>query len=344
LFVLQPRLAAISGVVSRDDTGEPLEGARIDVAGSGQWHAFSDQDGHYIIDAAVGEYQVSVSLAGFPDQIESAVATMAGAQTSVDFALVTPPGTLDVSPIAHHFGAIDNHQISPPLEVTVNNVASEPARVLDLAGLEISGDAPFDIGAAGTCDTQTALAPLESCTLEVFFAPVVSGNYQAAVEIATTDQQSATINVTGTGLPIVPADLVIEPSTLEFDETFAGGNRFEILTVTNAAEGDAMSLVLTQLEVIAGTSSFTSDTGTCKPGLALAPGHSCTMVIQFNPSAASAYTGVFRVGVEGQHRNIGLSGRGVDPPPDIFEDRFEGPASQEDHLISDTGPSNLDIE
>lgn len=344
LFVLQPRLASIAGVVTRDDTGELLEGARIDVSGPGEWHGFSGPDGNYFIDTASGEFQVTASLAGFPDQVESAVATIDGEQTVVDFALATPSGKLDVTPIVHDFGAIDSGQTSPPLEVTVTNAAAEPARVLDLTDIEISGDAAFAIGTGGSCHTQTSLAPLETCTIEAFFAPMQSGEYQATVHVITADDQSAPINLTGTGLPSVPAELVVEPSSLDFGETFVGWDRSATLTVTNAAEGDAMNLVITQLEVLAGTDVFASDTGTCKVAMELAPGQDCTLAVQFTPTAVTVYTGVFRVGVEGDQRNIGLSGHGVEPPPSVFQDRFEDPAGREENAVPDSSESNPDFE
>jgi choice-of-anchor B domain-containing protein len=343
LFVLRPRLAAIAGVVTRDDTGEPLEGARIDVSGPGQWHEFSASDGRYIIDTAAGEYQVTASMAGFPDHVQSAVATVAGEQSMVSFALATPPGTLDVSPLAHDFGAIDNDQTAL-LEVTVTNAVPEPARALDLTDIGVSGDGVFGITATGTCDTQASLAPLESCTIEVNFVPVESGDYQGTVHITTTDEQSVAINLTGTGLPAVPAELVVEPMAVDFGETYVGQDRNASLTVTNAAPGDAMSLILTQLVVVAGTNVFASDSGTCKLGMELAPGQGCTLTIEFSPTTATLYSGVFRVGIEDDHRNIGLAGRGVEALPPIFQDRFEDPAAQAAEMITDTSQSRPDIE
>ncbi len=324
LFVVLPRLAVVTGVVTRDDTGEVLEGAGIEVSGSGQWQGQTDSDGDYSIDTAAGEIQVTASKDGFPDSDVEQVMMVEGEQTQVDFALTTPPGLLQSVPDVHDFGEVDAGQVSQPLEVMLTNAVSEPARALEVASIAISGDEGFEIGATGSCDTQTVLAPGQSCTIELSFGPEVSGDYQATLHVESEDGQSATVVLSGKGLPSEPAELALEPEQLIFEDTFTGQSRTLSLTLSNVAEGDAMDLVLTRLEVLAGgAQSFVLDSGTCASSPMLSPGQSCIALIEFTPVDATIYSGVLRVGSEDEQVNVSLSGRGVEPPPIIFDDRFE---------------------
>lgn len=322
LWTVHPGLPGITGVVTRDDTGEQLAGVRVEIEGVVAAGSLSGADGSYRVGAVPGSYQVTASLEGYPDEIVSAEVTEDGL-TFLDIVLQTPPGELQVFPSTHDFGEVVAGQASAPLEVTVSNAVPEPARALDLSGIEISGDPEFGLTGAGTCDGETQLAALESCTVEVIFSPDLSGGYAGEINIATDDGQSAAVSVSGTGLPSEAAVLAVEPDTLDFGDVFIGDVATATLIISNAAEGDAVDLVLTQLEVLAGTAAFSSDGGTCAEDTALAPGQSCTVDVQFSPVSASAFSGVLRVEANGGQRNVSLSGSGVEPEPVVFEDRFE---------------------
>ena len=76
----------IAGVV-RDDKGELLIGARVEVEGT-QLRSGTDENGQYaILNVPVGTYSVKCTYVGYDAQVQSGISVSVGITSTVDFSL-----------------------------------------------------------------------------------------------------------------------------------------------------------------------------------------------------------------------------------------------------------------
>jgi subtilisin family serine protease len=80
----------LSGIVTDADTGEPIAGARVEVAGPSDRRAITGADGTYELRLPVGDYDVEVSAFGYGSATAAATVTE-GATTTLDVALQSVP-------------------------------------------------------------------------------------------------------------------------------------------------------------------------------------------------------------------------------------------------------------
>jgi len=122
-------------------------------------------------------------------------------------------------------------------------------------------------------------------------------------------------------LELPPAQAEIDISILQFGSVPTNLSPTRTLEIRNASEGVAADLSIDIIAVIAGGSVFELVGHDCPN--ALPASQSCTVEVSFAPDAVRAYSGVLRITIDGESRNINLSGTGVEPDPNIFQDRFE---------------------
>src|SRR5229473_6522406 len=86
-----------------------------------------------------------------------------------------------------------------------------------------SGDFVLDTSATGACKTTgQALAPTQSCTFAVTFAPTAGGLRSASITVADTGAGSPqVISLSGTGVVVNPLSVSISPNTVNFASTAA---------------------------------------------------------------------------------------------------------------------------
>ena len=83
----------VEGTVTDDDTGDPIEGALVQV---GAFSAVTDEDGEYSVVVGAGTYDITASKFGYESATVTGVVVADGATVVQDFALV-PLATVDLS-------------------------------------------------------------------------------------------------------------------------------------------------------------------------------------------------------------------------------------------------------
>jgi len=152
-----------------------------------------------------------------------------------------------------------------------------------------------------------------------------AGNYSSQLCLASNDHDQPQINipVQVTVEQLSPGEFVLDPaSVLAFADTPTGNAPTRSVTLSNVAAPDSAAVVLDSIGIVVDPmNAFSILTNGCDAELA--PGQSCTIEVRFAPPAQTSYAGVLRISADGQTYDISLSGRGIEPPPIIFEDRFE---------------------
>lgn len=204
--------------------------------------------------------------------------------------------------------------------LTVTNTGSYRAASLSGGGL----GAPFTFrggtfpGTGGTCGST--LTSGSSCSIVVRFAPVATGPFAANATLTYDDgvtTQTSTRAVQGVGT--TPALLTISDGpTYTFATIAYGATSTKTLTVNNAGGVTASSLTAGTLSApfsFAGGSGYPGAGGTC--GAALASSANCTVVVEFNPTAAGSFAGTLQLNYSDSVNNVSsaraLAGQAVAP-------------------------------
>lgn len=177
--------------------------------------------------------------------------------------------------------------------------------------------APFSI-TSNTCPTG-ALAPGNSCVIQVNFQPTMIGTFPDAFDISSNDPDSPVVlvTVTGTGVNTGVPDITVTDSVgpaddlqIPFTDVNVYGFGHQTVTVTNDGAG-----ILTIGDVgannpLQGAFSIVAD-GCSK--MVLAPTESCTIGVEFRPTAIQAYNDAFDIPSDDPDENpvtIAVSGNG----------------------------------
>jgi hypothetical protein len=175
--------------------------------------------------------------------------------------------------------------------VTVKNNSASSAKISSIA-------ASGDFTAAGCV---TTLAPLGTCTMTVTFKPSVKGTIYGSVAITdNTVVSPEAYEVLGVGV----SPLAASPASLSFGTLTAGTtSAAQTVTLTNNL---ASALSLTRST----SGDFSIAGGTC--GATLGAHASCTLLVNFTPTATGAIPGVATVtyGSTFSPEEVTLSGTG----------------------------------
>jgi centrosomal CEP192-like protein/HYDIN/CFA65/VesB family protein len=215
------------------------------------------------------------------------------------------------------FGQVDvldpaNGSVTKP--VTVTNNGEQPLKVdhAYVAGVDASS---FTV-TSSSCDGAT-VAPGATCVVQVTFDPSNTGPTSASLNLADNAKiigfQNIPLSGTGTA-----GKATVNPTSLAFNTVTAGSPVTKPLTVTNG--GDA-ALDLKE-DITGATSDYTIVSAPCPQ---LAPGASCTIMVQFNPTAIGSRTATLSfLNDVGTKTQVPLSGTGagstfvVSPNPVTF--------------------------
>jgi len=222
--------------------------------------------------------------------------------TGVERVSVTPP--------ALGFGSLQVGQISAAQFVTLTNGTSTAINTIAVA---FSSTTQFSGTTSGTCGTT--LAAGASCTIGVVFHPTTAGGQSADLTItSSTTVIGSPVTLTGTGL--VPT-ATVSPSPLAFGNVLTGGNGVMNLTVTNtgalALAGGSFTGLATPFTRVS-TGTFPAGAPNC--GAALAVGASCTIKVQFAPTATGAASSTLTVAYTGATvigNPVMITGTGIPP-------------------------------
>ena len=244
-----------------------------------------------------------------------------------------PPGALTIAPASNDFGSIPVNTVSADVSFTVINGGGAATGALTVNapgnGFVVSGN-----GCAA------ALQPTQTCVIAVHFAPTIVGNASGTLTV-TDGTLSGSASLHGTATPA--AALVIDPATtcaaaeVLFDHAVAScaGPLFPATVIgqTNGSYPDNATpppagITFTVYNGTATTPS-TTDTGAltfttsgdAKADFVIAknncpatlpPGASCTVVVNFTPTAAGARAALLQVStVKGGNAAANLNGLGL---------------------------------
>ena len=188
----------------------------------------------------------------------------------------------------------------------------------------------------------------EDQEIEITFdaSGLFGGTYENVIQIQTNDPANpafmvpATMNVTGTGKPVIDVD----PDSLVFDDTFVGGTDTRTLTISNGG-----TEILTISDINSTSSDFIVASDTT---FSIMPFENAEIVVEFTPSALGEITGEIIItsnDTTNAEVHVPVSGNGVEAPviavnPSSFEFELErGDTTSAILTITNNGVADLEF-
>jgi len=192
------------------------------------------------------------------------------------------PASASITPASLVYAAREIGTTSGAQLVTVTNAGGAP---LTISSVTISGESASDyLVSKNTC--TKAIGAGNTCVIGIKFNPTTVGTRTATLEIASSDHNgSQFIGLTGSGAD--PAFASISSNSLSFPNR-AIGTVSGIRTVTVTNTGEAPLTIASVLLGGTNASDFIVAKNTCTK--AIGAGNTCTIGIQFNPTAAGTRT------------------------------------------------------
>lgn len=207
----------------------------------------------------------------------------------------TGSGTITVNPTTLDFSSIGvvTGQTSSSLTVTVSNGSAAPATVSRIA---VSGQFAIVSSANGCATSGVTLSPGGSCTVAVVFSPTAAGSATGTLSLATTSNQTVDVALRGQANAATPRVAWQGNTTsLAFSSTVVGmTSATQTLTLTNPGTVSATLNGVGLSGTDAGSFAVVS-TSTCRAGVTLAAGNSCSVVLSFSPASTGAKTATLRI-------------------------------------------------
>jgi len=182
-----------------------------------------------------------------------------------------------LEPLSLGFGSQIIKTSSSPQTVTLYNTGATPYKITS-----VSVSAGYV--ETNTCGVPSNLPAPGTCTISVSFNPTVVGSQSGTLKV-TTSVGSASIDLSGTGLP-APPRAALTPTSFNYGSIPVGStSSAKSFTLENAG-GTTLSNIGVQLKG-ANPTAFVL-TNHC--GTSLAAGASCLIDVAFKPTAAQAYS------------------------------------------------------
>ncbi|HEV2341778.1 MAG TPA: choice-of-anchor D domain-containing protein [Candidatus Acidoferrales bacterium] len=195
----------------------------------------------------------------------------------------TAPG-VSLTPSSLNLGSEDIGSTSTAQNATLKNTGSGP---LTINSITFTGANPGDFGETNNCPlSPQQLASQNSCIISVTFSPSAKGARSASLSVSDTGPASPQkVAVSGTGTQPVVA---FNPSSgISFPSTIVGtASGTRPLTVTNTGDGP---LDISSITFMGTNPGDFSETDNCAgPANDVAPQKSCTINVNFTPTASGA--------------------------------------------------------
>ena len=272
--------------------------------------------------------------------VTGAITITSDAQTATSTIALNGSGvaatyTMSLSPTSVNFGNV-NTGSSATQNVQLSNTGNSSVTVSQIAatgtGISMSG-----------ATAPLTLAPAQSVTLAVKFAPTTSGAATGSLTVTNNQGVNALAAVTGTG---VQAGLSLTPSSASFGSVVSGNTNSQTIQVKNSGTS---SLTISQATV---TGTGFSLSGLAIP-LTLAAGQSGNFNVQFAPKAAGSVSGSVSIlsNAPNSPATVALSGTGVAASTTIsvspgslsFGSVNNGSSTAQGFTVTNTGNSNVAI-
>jgi hypothetical protein len=197
--------------------------------------------------------------------------------------------------------------------ITLTNNGTAP---LNYSSVSEGGSNPGDFQVGDTdCKAIGSISPGNSCLITVAFLPTTTGSKSATVIVHDNDPQNPTQTVTLSGNG-TPSSVGFSPGSVTFKLAVTAGTGSPVhqITVSNTTSN---SMPIKSISIV-GTNpkNFIRSADTCS-GTTLSPSGTCTVNVQFTPSAAGQRTALLQVndtGPIGPHiHDLALTGTGLFP-------------------------------
>lgn len=191
-----------------------------------------------------------------------------------------PAATLSATTFS--FGSLTINTTSAAQTATLENSGTSP---LSISTIAVSGTNASVFISSNNCGSS--LAAGQSCSIQVQFAPNVTGILSATLTITdNASNPSQSIALSGTGVSAASPAISLAPSSLSFANQLLNTlSALQTITVTNTGTG---TLSLTEVALSGTNSSQFKVLNGC--GSSLAAGASCLIQVQFAPTAAGPMT------------------------------------------------------
>lgn len=229
------------------------------------------------------------------------IASTAGGTPTYLTVAAEPLATLSTTSIA--FGSVTVGNTSTTRTVTLTNGGTAALSISTLA----SNNSAFTL----THNCPATLAVSSSCTLSLTFTPAAATAYNSSATVTTNAASGTqTISLSGAGTAAATGLLSWSgsPTALTFASTTVGSvSATQTLTLQNQGTAAASLSAV----ALGGTDAgdFTTS-GTCSAGTNLAANASCTVIVQFEPTAIGGRSATLQVTASnaGNPASIALSG------------------------------------
>lgn len=229
------------------------------------------------------------------------IASTAGGTASYLAVASAPLATLSTTNIA--FGSVTVGNTSTPRTVTLTNGGTAALTINTIA----SNNGAFTL----THNCPATLAVSSSCTLSLTFTPAAATAYNSSASVSTNAASGTqTISLSGAGTAAATGLLGWSgaPTGLAFASTAVGSlSATQTLTLQNQGSAAASLSAV----ALGGTDAGDFATsGTCSAGTSLAANASCTVIVQFEPTATGSRSATLQVTASnaGNPASIALSG------------------------------------
>jgi len=272
--------------------------------------------------------------------VTGAITITSDAQTATSTITLNGTGvaatyTMSLSPSSVNFGNVSTGS-SATQNVQLSNTGNSSVTVSQIAA---SGTG-ISVGGAAA---PLTIAPAQSVTLAVKFAPTTSGASTGSLTVTNNQGVNALAAVTGTG---VQAGLSVTPSSASFVSVVSGSPTSQTIQVKNSGTA---SLTISQATV---TGAGFSVSGLAIP-LTLGPGQSGNFNVQYAPTAAGSVSGSLSIfsNAPNSPATVPLSGTGVassytisvNPSSLSFGSVNNGSSTAQGFTVTNTGNSNVAI-
>lgn len=291
-------------------------------------------DGAFLADGASCTFEVV--FAPLSSGIHNATIENAGGATLAQVTGVGVLASISAAPNPVNFGGVEVNSPSAPIDITVTNTGTGPVEIV--SATLVTGTNFFII--TDTCTGQTLAANGDTCTLQAYFGPTALGPVADMLDIDYLSggvTSTYSIALTGTG---TPSNLTItEPDgtndgVFDFGDVVVGQSAQAIFVVTN--NGAANVTLPATGGVLTGDPDYTELSDTCDGATILAPGQSCSIIVNFGPSETGAAVGLLTVNPMVQLLGNGVSPNGalvVSTPQLTFGPQQVGSQSQTQQVI-----------
>lgn len=197
-------------------------------------------------------------------------------------------------------------------DVTVGSSSTQPVTLVS------SGTAPVTVNSADISGTgftvsganfPLTLAPQQTATLQVKFAPATTGTVSGSLAIASNSAtaSAASVSLSGTGEEATTPQLTTSAASLNFGNVTVGSSSTQPLTLTSTGT----AAVTVNSASVSGTGFTVS--GATFP-LNLNPGQTVTLQVKFDPTNTGAVTGKLAIASNSStnpNATVSLSGTGI---------------------------------